>query len=375
MTEDTLHPALLPAGLSDLLPPEAEREAMLIERILALFAAHGYERVKPPLLEFEESLLAGSGAAVAEQTFRLMDPVSQRMMGLRADITPQVARIAATRLRNLPRPLRLSYSGQVLRVRGSQLAPGRQLPQAGIEIIGSDSVAADAEVALLGVQALVAVGVPRVRLDLLLPTLASSLLDAAGVTGARRAALSHALDRKDAAAVEAACAAHPALAALPALLAAAGPAEAAVEVLERLALPPAARAIADRGLAVFAAIRAAAPDLPITLDPVEFRGLRYHTGVAFTLYGAGREVARGGRYLSGEEPATGCTLYPDAMLAVAPPLPPPRRIFVPLGADPARAARARARGFVTVAALSPADTPHSLRCEASLSDLDLPEDD
>jgi ATP phosphoribosyltransferase regulatory subunit len=373
MTEQRLHPALLPAGFADLLPPEAEREAALVERILALFASHGYERVKPPLIEFEDSLLAGSGAAVAEQTFRLMDPVSQRMMGLRADITPQVARIAATRLARVPRPLRLSYSGQVLRVRGSQLAPGRQLPQAGIEIIGSDSVAADAEAALLGVAALAAVGVPDIRLDLLLPTLASSLLDAAGLAGAERATLSRALDRKDSAAVEAACGAHPALAALPALLAAAGPAEAALAALARAPLPPAARAIAERGAAVFAAIRAAAPALPITLDPVEFRGLRYHTGIAFTLYGAGREVARGGRYLSGEEPATGCTLYPDALLAVAPPSTPAPRVFVPLGADPARAARARARGHVTVAALSPADTPESLRCALSLDDL--PESD
>lgn len=369
MTEETLHPAMLPAGLADLLPPEAEREAMLVERILALFASHGYERVKPPLIEFEDSLLSGSGAAVAEQTFRLMDPVSQRMMGLRADITPQVARIASTRLGAVPRPLRLSYSGQVLRVRGSQLAPGRQLPQAGIELIGSDSVAADAEVACLAVAALQAAGVPDIRLDLLLPTLASCVLDAAGLAGTERAALSRALDRKDLAAVDAATGAHPALAALPALLAAAGPAAAAVAALARADLPAAARAIANRGAAVFAAIRSAAPALPITLDPVEFRGLRYHTGIAFTLYGAGREVARGGRYLSGEEAATGCTLYPDAMLAVAPPPAAAARVFVPTGSDPARAARARARGFVTVAALSPADTPASLRCEMHLTDL------
>ena len=95
MTDDPPpNPALLPAGLRDLLPPEAETEAAAVEALMEVFAAHGYERVKPPLLEFEDSLLAGSGAAVADQTFRLMDPDSQRMMGLRADTTPQVARIA-----------------------------------------------------------------------------------------------------------------------------------------------------------------------------------------------------------------------------------------------------------------------------------------
>ena len=98
--------ALLPAGFQDVLPPQAAQEAAAIERLIACFAGHGYERVKPPLLEFEETILAGAGAAVAQQTFRLMDPVSQRMMGLRADMTPQVARIAATRLGQTPRPRR-----------------------------------------------------------------------------------------------------------------------------------------------------------------------------------------------------------------------------------------------------------------------------
>ena len=104
------HPikTLLPAGLEDLLPPEAGQEEVLVRRLSDHFARYGYERVKPPLLEFAGGLLDGIGAAVAEQTFRLMDPVSQRMMGLRADITPQVSRLAATRLRDAPRPLRLT---------------------------------------------------------------------------------------------------------------------------------------------------------------------------------------------------------------------------------------------------------------------------
>ena len=159
MTDDLPnHRALLPAGLRDLLPPDAETEAAAVEALMEVFAAHGYQRVKPPLLEFEDSLLAGSGAAVAEQTFRLMDPDSQRMMGLRADTTPQVARIATTRLASAPRPLRLSYAGQCLRVRGTQLAPDRQIAQAGIELIGRDSPAADAEIVLVGAEALAAVG-------------------------------------------------------------------------------------------------------------------------------------------------------------------------------------------------------------------------
>ena len=87
---DNDHRGLLPAGLADLLPPDAAREARAIDVAIERFAAFGYERVKPPLVEFEESLLGGPGAALAPQTFRLMDPVSQRMMGVRPDMTVQV---------------------------------------------------------------------------------------------------------------------------------------------------------------------------------------------------------------------------------------------------------------------------------------------
>lgn len=365
MTDDPPNPALLPAGLSDVLPPEAEREAMLVEVLAETFARHGYERVKPPLLEFEDSLLAGSGAAVADQTFRLMDPVSHRMMGLRADTTPQVARIAATRLARVPRPLRLSYAGQVLRVHGTQLAPARQLPQAGIELIGADSAEADAEVAAVAAEALAAVGITGASLDITLPRLAPTLLDAAGVEGEDRRRLARALDRKDMAAVSArAEAGGGAALLLPALLASAGPVDGALAALAAADLPPAARAIADNAAAIVVALRARAPGLRITLDPVEFRGFRYHTGVAFTIFGEGLtgELARGGRYLSGEEPATGMTLYPDAMLRAVAAAEPRRRVFIPAGGDGARAAALRAQGYATVAQLSAGDTPDSLRC-------------
>src|SRR3546814_6985081 len=98
--------------------------------------------------------------------FRVMDPVSQRMMGRRNDVTLQVARIAATRLRDAVRPLRMAYAGQVLRVRGSQLRPERQFAQAGFELIGSDALAADVETGVLAAEAVAALGVPGLSLDL-----------------------------------------------------------------------------------------------------------------------------------------------------------------------------------------------------------------
>jgi ATP phosphoribosyltransferase regulatory subunit len=350
--------ALLPAGLRDLLPPDAETEASAVESLMEVFAGHGYQRVKPPLLEFEDSLLAGSGAAVAEQTFRLMDPVSQRMMGLRADTTPQVARIATTRLAHAARPLRLSYAGQCLRVRGTQLAPDRQIAQAGIELIGCDNPAADAEIVLAGAEALVSVGLIRASFDLTLPTLVPVLLDNAGMDGASRAALARALDRKDAVSV----ARHGGSLAptLTDLLLAAGPADRALLALEAATLPRAARELANRLADAVAAIRARAPTLRLTVDPVEFRGFRYETGVSVTIYAPGRheELGRGGRYISGDaEPATGLTLFPDAVLRAAPPREARQRLYVPLGADRDEAARMRRLGYATIAALDPDGDP------------------
>ena len=353
MTDDQpAFPALLPAGLRDLLPPDAEIEAAAIETMLGCFAAHGYQRVKPPLVEFEQSLLGGSGAAVAEQTFRMMDPESHRMLAIRADTTPQVARIATTRLAAAPRPLRLSYSGQCLRLRGSQLAPDRQVAQAGIELIGSDAPEADAEIVLAGAEALAAVGLTQVSFDLTMPTMAALLLDDEGFKPERREALAHALDRKDAAAVTALGGGIAAT--LTSLLLAAGEASPALAALAQAKLPPEARALADRLAAVVAAIRARAPALRLTVDPLEFRGFRYHTGPCLTVYALGhqQELGRGGRYISGErEPATGLTLFPDAILGAAKPHAPRPRLYLPAGADDAIAAAFRAQGYATIAAL------------------------
>src|SRR5260221_14569906 len=158
--DDLARRALLPAGLRDGLPSHAAHAAAAIERLIAGFAAHGYERVEPPLVEFEDTLLeADAGGSMAAQTFRLMDPLSQRMMGVRADMTTQVARIATTRLAGRPRPLRLSYAGDVLRVKGSQLRPERQFVQVGVELIGAPGVAADVEAVLLRADCVDRIGV------------------------------------------------------------------------------------------------------------------------------------------------------------------------------------------------------------------------
>ncbi|HIJ63614.1 MAG TPA: ATP phosphoribosyltransferase regulatory subunit [Rhodospirillaceae bacterium] len=336
--------ALLPAGLRDVLPPAAAHEADVVGRLLSAFAAHGYQQVKPPLIEFEESLLAGGGAVTGAYSFRVMDPVSQKMMAVRADITPQVARIATTRLAKAPRPLRLSYAGQVLRVKGSQLRPERQFAQAGVELIGPAAAAADAEVITLAAQALINLGMREVSVDLSLPTLGGLIVGADFPDGLRDA-----LDRKDAAAVAALGGAAAPL--LGSLVNAVGPVDSALARLSALALPPAADLLVRQLAEVVGLVRAAAPDLILTIDPVENRGFEYHTGIAFAIFARhwSGELGRGGRYLANGEQATGATLFMDAVLEALPGPTAPRRLFLPAGTPGPTAARLRAEGWVTVA--------------------------
>ncbi len=371
---DKADKALLPAGMSDVLAPDAAFEASVLDRLLADFSGHGYVRVDPPLIEFEESLLTGIGAGLAGQTFRLMDPESQKMMGVRADMTPQVARIASARLGHAPRPLRLSYAGQILRVRGSQLRPERQFTQAGAELIGAEGAAADTEVIVMAAGALGRLGVAGLSCDLGLPTLVPDFCRGgpAGDGGDPKlqARLRQALDRKDAAAVADLSGelGEDMAIQLAAMLAAAGPAADTLKTLGGLGLEGPARAGADLLGDVVDRVRASLPDLTMTIDPVENRGFEYHTGVTFTFFAKGvrGELGNGGRYQANGgtgggagdgkdgEAATGFTLFMDTVLrAVAPPEALPC-VYLPVATAVKDAAKLRSEGWITVAGLEDA---------------------
>ncbi|MEZ5648777.1 MAG: ATP phosphoribosyltransferase regulatory subunit [Alphaproteobacteria bacterium] len=346
--------ALLPAGFADVLPPTAEIEAAAVETLIAEFRRYGYARVKPPLIEFETDLLAGTGATMAEQTFRLMDPVSQRMMGVRADITVQVARIATTRLTKMPRPLRLSYAGQVLRVRGTQLRPERQFTQVGAELVGVDTALADAEIIILSASSLQRLGIKNLSVDLALPGLASLIVNTKGVPEN----LQQALDRRDARA--AARLAGPAGKSLAALIKACGPIAPAMKVLDRVGLPKQCRALVTRLHSVVVNLSKALPELVVTVDFVEQRGFAYEQGIAFTLFARGvrGELGRGGDYVissaegAAQEAACGVTLYMDSILRGLPQSLFSKRLFAPCTTDPQRLAALRQEGWIVIMGLS-----------------------
>lgn len=362
--DDIALAALLPVGMTDVLPPDAGFEASVVEGLMNSFAGGGYDRVKPPLMEFEETLFRGPGAATANHAFRLMDPESRRMVAVRADMTPQIARIATSRLENTPRPLRLSYAGQILRVRGSQLRGARQFGQVGAELIGSDSRVADVEIVLMAAEALNAIGVRGLTIDLCLSTLVPAVCRDFGITDAACGRLAPALDRKDAAAIQALrnVLGERETDLFARLLAATGEARVALDRLAGLELGPGACRERDDLKRVAGGIMDAAPNLNVTIDPVERRGWEYHAGVSFTIFAHGvrGELGAGGRYRTGDdanparrEHATGLTLFTDTLLQALGPSREQPRVFVPFGTARTHARQLQQDGWVTIAGLEP----------------------
>ena len=341
---------------------------------MAVFQREGYEHAEPPMLEFEDSFLAGAGDALTRETFRMMDPQSQRMLALRSDMTPQMARLASTRLAAAPRPLRLCYAGSVLRVSGGSSARDRQLRQAGAELFGSRAAEADAEIVLLAVAALSAIGINNISVDLNVPRMAGDLTAGLGLSSAAKASLMIALDRKDTAEMHRLAPAAADM--LIALTKIGGPAEEAFRASQAIALPDAASERLMRLAEITALIRADAPDLDLTIDFVEHRGFDYHTGVAFSLFSAGhdRELGHGGRYRApaldrdNGEPAVGFSLFMDAVEAAAPKPKPSVRVYTPAFMSAADRQKVQALGYVTVRALGPdvdpAATASALNCDA-----------
>ncbi|MGF1605655.1 MAG: ATP phosphoribosyltransferase regulatory subunit [Rhodothalassiaceae bacterium] len=354
--EDIRQRGLLPEGVHDALSPEAEQEAALTDDLMRGFAAYGYRRVAPPLVEFETSLTSLSGGSVTPNMFRLLDPVSNRMMALRSDITPQIARLAATRLAAAPRPLRLSYAGHVLRVRGSQLRPHRQFRQAGAELIGAASVQAEAEVIAMALETLRLIGLQGLVLDLTVSRFVPVLARALGLSAPAAEEVRLALDAKDVGRLQRLHG--PARDSFTTVLRAAGPVSQALAQLDRLDLPEEARALIEEVAALAHALHTVVPDLPISLDPGEFRGFEYKTGIGFSVFAQGVRgtLARGGRYavdhLDGrEEPAVGFSVYLDSILQGLPRPAPRPLVFLP--ADSQDGSRLRVSGWRTLTALAP----------------------
>lgn len=289
------HP--LPAGMRDLLPEQAAARRQLSRKLLERFALYGYAIVTSPVFEFAEVLERGLGTLAPADVLRFIEPESGEVAALRPDMTPQIARIIATRLRGRPPPFRLSYEGTVLRRRSGRARKHRQIPQVGVELAGVSALDGDLELLALAADALRAAGLGQFTMDLGNAGVARALLSPLSAETQTR--VSDALAHKDASEVIAACSAvnapnAPALAALPTLH---GGREALVEGVARLAATPAAGQ-AKSLLTLFDAAAAGGLGGHLTADLGEVRGFAYYTGTIFNVYaaGTGDAVGSGGRY-------------------------------------------------------------------------------
>jgi ATP phosphoribosyltransferase regulatory subunit len=293
---------LLPEGIDEILPPEARRLEALRRRLLDLFDLCGYELVMPPLVEYLESLLTGSGRDLDLQTFKLTDQLTGRLMGIRADMTPQAARIDAHYLKR-EAPVRLCYVGSVLRTRPDEFAGSRELLQLGAELYGHPGPESDIEILRLMLEALAAIGLADPHLDLGHVGVFRGLARDAGLAPAQEADLFEALQRKARPEVEAFLAGCDVAAAKKQALAGLLDLNGAGEVLAlACTLLKSAPKDVNQALAnlqtVAAVVQRAYPRLPMYFDLAELRGYRYYTGIVFSalIPGQGQAVAQGGRY-------------------------------------------------------------------------------
>jgi ATP phosphoribosyltransferase regulatory subunit len=350
----------LPEHIEDVLPQDATKLEQMRRVALDLFVSHGYQLVVPPLLEYVDSLLSGTGHDMDLATFKLVDQLSGRMMGIRADTTPQVARIDAHVL-NRQGVSRLCYAGSVLHTLPNGLGKSRQPFQAGAEIYGHAGLEADIEIQQLMIDSLAAIGVRAVQLDIGHPAIFRALVTLAGLDASVEEQVFAATEAKD-------------VPTLTQLTAGLGTLQAAFlamptlyggqEVLAKAAgLLPQSQPI-SKALAQLAEIEQhfSAQGIAVSIDLGELGGFNYESGIVFAAFakGAADAVARGGRYdeigraFGRSRPATGFSMDLKTLLPLVADAAPRDGILVPCTADGEaqhEIAKLRSRGEIVIADL------------------------
>ncbi len=331
---------LLPEYIEDVLPAEAARIECMRRTLLDLFRAHGYQYVIPPMLEYMESLITGVGHDLDLATFKVVDQLTGRLMGVRADMTPQVARIDA-HLLNHQDITRLCYAGSVLRTKPDGLAMTREPLQVGAELYGHAGVASDIEIQRLLIKALQAVGINQLHIDFSHVNIFGSLIAAIAIPAQLEQALYIALQSKDQSSVSQ-LSRHLDKTTREALLRLTelnGDKSVLVKAAKVLPAIPAIQA----ALASLTEVSEALSDLDLTVsfDLSELRGYHYHSGIVFAAYAQGYKgpLALGGRYdevgqvFGRARPATGFSLDLRSLVSAMPPVKTAMAIFAPASTD------------------------------------------
>lgn len=368
---------LLPEYIEDVLPAEAARIENLRRKLLDLFKVHGYQYVIPPMLEYMESLITGVGHDLDLATFKVVDQLTGRLMGVRADMTPQAARIDA-HLLNHQGTTRLCYAGSVLRTKPDGLAQTREPLQIGAELYGHAGIASDIEIQRLLINALHAIGIEHVQLDFSHVNVFGSLIESSHIDAQLEQALYAALQSKDQSSVAALASdldkfTREALLRLTEL-------NGDQTILARAAqVLPATPAISN-ALQNLQQVAAGLQDMDvhISFDLSELRGYHYHSGVVFAAYAKGYKgpLALGGRYdevgqaFGRARPATGFSLDLRGVVTALPQAVAEQAIFAPAIADEALTQKIeslRQQGYVVIQELSGVQSDLSeLNCNKKL---------
>jgi ATP phosphoribosyltransferase regulatory subunit len=354
---------VLPDHIADVLPSEARHIEELRRSLLDAARGYGYELVMPPLLEYLESLLTGTGQALDLQTFKLVDQLSGRTMGVRADSTPQVARIDA-HLLNRQGVARLCYCGSVLHTAPAKPHATREPLQFGAEIYGHAGLEADLEVMLLAIDCLKRAGLQDLTVDLADAQIVRSLLAGAPVFGEQLALIHAALAAKDSASLQELTVDFPAAQrdGLLQLVNMYGGEELLFDDKKSLRRPPRIDSLLSNLKQLAQHLKAVQPDINISIDLADARGYAYYTGARFAIYSpsASDAVARGGRYdevgsvFGRNRPAVGFSLDIKDLVAAAPVRKLQTAIRAPWGESAAlreAIARLRSAGEVVVCVL------------------------
>lgn len=364
-----MHNWLLPEYIEDVLPAEAARIETLRRTLLDLFKVHGYQYVIPPMLEYMESLITGVGRDLDLATFKVVDQLTGRLMGVRADMTPQAARIDAHLLNNQG-ITRLCYAGSVLRTKPDGLALTREPLQIGAELYGHAGVESDIEIQLLLIQALQAIGIKQVHIDFSHVNVFGSLIESSNIDAQLEQNLYTALQSKDQSAVAKLAkdldkTAREALVQLTEL-------NGDKSILAKAAqvLPPTPAIKSALTSLETVSSRLAAMDVSVSFDLSELRGYHYHSGIVFAAYAQGYKgpLALGGRYdevgiaFGRARPATGFSLDLRGVVTALAPAQPLTAIYAPATEDAAlttKIAALRAEGHVVVQELAGYDAYRS----------------
>lgn len=337
---------LLPDGMDEVLPPQAARMEELRRALLDHYHRWGYDQVMPPPVEFLDSLLTGTGTDLDLQTFKLTDQLTGRMMGVSADVTPQVARMDAHSLKRHG-PVRLCYCTTVLRAKADQYQGGRSPVQVGVELFGHSGQQADLEILQLALSSLMVAGAQEIHLALGQIGIYRSLVQAADLDADQERAIFDALELKSPSEMAARVAEgvrDPVLAEMfLTLIELHGGQDVLVKARQAFAgAPPAVGAALDQLEALSAGVRAAYPEVELYYDLAELRGYQYHTGMMFAAYvpGYGQALAKGGRYddtgraFGRARPATGFSMDLKQLASLSVQEPPCDGIWAPCEATP-----------------------------------------